>query len=97
MAAAVARLFLARSRSEPVVIFGDYDVDGVSSTALLTEVLGARPVRSHVVHALVELDRMYLAAQPPEPGIVLGQSRSDLDGSDAFARVARCRRSPNDA
>ena len=37
----------------------------------LTEVLGARPVRSHVVHALVELDRMYLAAQPPEPGIVL--------------------------
>ncbi len=32
----------------------------------LTEVLGSRPVRSHVVHALVELDRMYLAAQPPE-------------------------------
>ena len=29
----------------------------------LTEVLGARAVRSHVVHALVELDRMYLAAQ----------------------------------
>src|SRR5213596_886682 len=41
MAAAVARLFLARSRAEPVVIFGDYDVDGVSSTALLTEVLSA--------------------------------------------------------
>src|SRR3989449_3555798 len=41
MAAAVARLFLARSRGEPLVIFGDYDVDGVSSTALLTEVLGA--------------------------------------------------------
>ena len=32
----------------------------------LTEVLGARLVRSHVVHALVELDRMYLAAPPPE-------------------------------
>ncbi len=32
----------------------------------LTEVLGARPVRSHVVRALVELDRMYLAAQPQE-------------------------------
>src|SRR6267142_30933 len=41
MAAAVARLFLARSRGEPLVIFGDYDVDGVSSTALLTEVLSA--------------------------------------------------------
>src|SRR5216117_1916901 len=41
MAAAVARLFLARSRAEPLVIFGDYDVDGVTATALLTEVLGA--------------------------------------------------------
>src|SRR5437773_7563876 len=41
MAAAVARLILARSRGEPLVIFGDYDVDGVSSTALLSEVLGA--------------------------------------------------------
>ena len=41
MAEAVARLFLARSRAEPLVIFGDYDVDGVTATALLTEVLGA--------------------------------------------------------
>jgi len=32
----------------------------------LTEVLGARPVRSQVVHALVELEHTYLAAQPPE-------------------------------
>src|SRR5208282_91223 len=39
MAAAVDRLFAARERSEPVVIFGDYDVDGVTSTALLQEVL----------------------------------------------------------
>ena len=39
MAAAVDRLFQARERSEPVVIFGDYDVDGVTSTALLMEVL----------------------------------------------------------
>jgi hypothetical protein len=28
----------------------------------LPEVLGARPVRSHVVHALVELDRAFLAS-----------------------------------
>jgi len=40
MAAAVDRLFLARERGEPLVIFGDYDVDGVTSTALLLEVLG---------------------------------------------------------
>ncbi len=39
MAAAVERLFAARERSETVVIFGDYDVDGVTATTLLTEVL----------------------------------------------------------
>jgi single-stranded-DNA-specific exonuclease len=38
MEAAVARLFAAHERDEPLVIFGDYDVDGVSSTALLVEV-----------------------------------------------------------
>lgn len=39
MAAAVDRLFTARDDRETVVIFGDYDVDGVTSTALLLEVL----------------------------------------------------------
>ena len=39
MAAAVERLLLAREKNEPLVIFGDYDVDGVTSTALLVEVL----------------------------------------------------------
>ncbi len=38
MAAAVERLFRAREQSEAVVVFGDYDVDGVASTALLLEV-----------------------------------------------------------
>jgi hypothetical protein len=32
----------------------------------LPELLGARPVRSHLVHALVELDRSYTAAQPSD-------------------------------
>jgi single-stranded-DNA-specific exonuclease len=36
---AVGRLLRAREQNEPLVIFGDYDVDGVTSTALLTEVL----------------------------------------------------------
>jgi single-stranded-DNA-specific exonuclease len=36
---AVQRLFQARERDESVVIFGDYDVDGVTSTALLLEFL----------------------------------------------------------
>ena len=39
MAAAVDRLLLARERAESLVIFGDYDVDGVTSTTLLLEVL----------------------------------------------------------
>lgn len=36
MDAAVARITLARDRNEHVLIFGDYDVDGISATALLT-------------------------------------------------------------
>lgn len=40
MERAVSRLLQARTRGEPLVIFGDYDVDGVTSTALLTAVLG---------------------------------------------------------
>ncbi len=41
MDAAVARLFRARAQDESLVIFGDYDVDGVTSTALLLEVFRA--------------------------------------------------------
>src|SRR5690348_16452254 len=41
MAAAVDRLFQAHERNESLVIFGDYDVDGVTSTALLVGVLTA--------------------------------------------------------
>lgn len=40
MAGAVERLFRAREKNESLVIFGDYDVDGVTSTTLLLEVLG---------------------------------------------------------
>ncbi|MFM1767844.1 MAG: single-stranded-DNA-specific exonuclease RecJ [Verrucomicrobiota bacterium] len=39
MRTAVERLFTARDRGERLVIFGDYDVDGVTSTTLLSEVL----------------------------------------------------------
>lgn len=33
----------------------------------LPEALGERPVRSHLVHRLVQLDRDYTAAAPAEP------------------------------
>jgi single-stranded-DNA-specific exonuclease len=41
MNVAVERLLRAHERNEPLVIFGDYDVDGATSTALLVEVLRA--------------------------------------------------------
>src|SRR5471032_422727 len=41
IAATVERLLRAREQNESLVIFGDYDVDGVTSTALLVEVLRA--------------------------------------------------------
>src|SRR6266478_1365733 len=50
MREAVERLFVARSLNESVVIFGDYDVDGVTSTGLLLEVL--RPLGWHVDYYL---------------------------------------------
>jgi single-stranded-DNA-specific exonuclease len=41
MAAAVARILTALDRDERIVLFGDYDVDGVTSLALLSEMLRA--------------------------------------------------------
>ena len=37
---AVLRLFEARHKKEKVVVFGDYDVDGITSTAILIESMG---------------------------------------------------------
>ena len=41
MSAAVTRLTLALQRNERIVIYGDYDVDGVTSLAILTRFLQA--------------------------------------------------------
>jgi single-stranded-DNA-specific exonuclease len=58
MSAAVERLLQARQRGEHLVIFGDYDVDGVTSTVLLLEVL--RPLGWKVHHYLPHrLDESY--------------------------------------
>jgi single-stranded-DNA-specific exonuclease len=50
MGDAVERLLQAHQRKEPLVIFGDYDVDGVASTALLLDVL--RPLGWNVQYYL---------------------------------------------
>jgi single-stranded-DNA-specific exonuclease len=56
MGLAVERLVQARREGERVVIFGDYDVDGVTSTALLLEVLKALGWRAeaYLPHRLEE-------------------------------------------
>ena len=41
MQAAVERIRYALEHNEPIAIYGDYDVDGVTSTALLVDVLNA--------------------------------------------------------
>jgi len=38
---AVERIFLAIKNNEKIAVFGDYDADGITSTALLTEVLSS--------------------------------------------------------
>ncbi|HMB22912.1 MAG: single-stranded-DNA-specific exonuclease RecJ [Chloroflexota bacterium] len=41
MAATVERICYALEKNEPIAIYGDYDVDGVTATALLVQALGA--------------------------------------------------------
>ncbi len=54
MEQAVERLVRARQRREPVCIYGDYDVDGVTATALLVSGLHALGVQAgyHIPHRL---------------------------------------------
>jgi single-stranded-DNA-specific exonuclease len=53
---AVDRLLRARERGENVVVYGDYDVDGVTSCALLMDALGSCGwrLRCHLPHRLDE-------------------------------------------
>jgi single-stranded-DNA-specific exonuclease len=56
MDAAAARLAAAIEGSEPIAIFGDYDVDGATSSALLARFLGAIgvPVRVYIPDRMTE-------------------------------------------
>jgi len=47
--AAVARLVAARDAGERVAVVGDYDVDGITATALLTAVLAACRIDTHPI------------------------------------------------
>lgn len=54
MEQAVVRLVRARERREQICIYGDYDVDGVTATALLVSGLGALGLQAgyHIPHRL---------------------------------------------
>lgn len=56
MAAAAGRIHEAIRRGEPVWIYGDYDVDGSTATALLLNFFRAAgvPVRSYIPHRVAE-------------------------------------------
>jgi single-stranded-DNA-specific exonuclease len=41
MAKAVERIVAARERQEPITIYGDYDIDGLTATTVLMDALGA--------------------------------------------------------
>jgi single-stranded-DNA-specific exonuclease len=50
---AVERIKLAKEKEESVVVYGDYDVDGITSTALVFEVLnkiGVQNVETYIPH-----------------------------------------------
>ena len=53
---AVTRLRHAIRKGEPIVVYGDYDADGVTATALLTDVLGSLGARvdAYIPHRVDE-------------------------------------------
>jgi single-stranded-DNA-specific exonuclease len=53
MSGAVARIKAAKDKGEKVTVYGDYDVDGITSTALMYEVLskiGIQNVETYIPH-----------------------------------------------
>ena len=75
-APAVARLLHEAGEAHHVVYritegddpdWASWYADWLLDLSELPELLGARPVRSHLVHALVELDRRYAEEGPDEP------------------------------
>ena len=56
---AVARIFAALDRQERIVLFGDYDVDGVTSLALLWETLSAYPAAAPELFLPLRMEEGY--------------------------------------
>ena len=50
MSEAVSRLLRAIDQHEPILIYGDYDVDGTTGTAVLLRALRMEPTRHGYLH-----------------------------------------------
>lgn len=78
MRAATDRIWRAITKGEQIAVFGDYDVDGVSSTALLTKILRALGARAEPIlpHRLEEgyglsLDAFRRCVETLHPSLVV--------------------------
>ncbi len=79
MISATHRILLAIQRHEPITVFGDYDVDGITGTALLVQALtrlGATvkpffPDRKREGYGLTHAALLRCLTYPPRPSLVI--------------------------
>src|SRR5207244_7342536 len=97
MKAAVTRILVALDRRERIVLFGDYDVDGVTSLALLAETLRAYgaipdlflPSRMEEGYGLSH-DSVQRSIQQFHPQLLIALDCATSSGAEIFDRRTRC-------
>lgn len=93
---AVARIFRALDAGEPICVYGDYDVDGVSSVTLLMAVLEAYgavpryfiPIRTREGYGLSEAGLRRCMEEGEKPGLLITVDcgTSSVDEIEALGR-----------
>ncbi len=96
---AVQRILLAVTKREPILIYGDYDVDGTTATVLLktaidriTPVGGQSLVRYHIPHRIREGYGMQASVLAEAAAMGVRLVISVDTGIRAFAAADECRR-----
>lgn len=89
----VARIFQAVDRHETICIYGDYDVDGVSSVTLLHDVLSAYGINAHCFIPVRTKEGYGLSVEGIENALAACSTKPDLlitvdCGSSSVAEVA---------
>ena len=83
---AISRIKTAKEKNEKILIFGDYDVDGVTSSALLYSVLDEMGIEVIIFVATVLVLIMVLRKLPVDADTALKQSSGK--GSEAKNQLA---------